>query len=299
MGPPPAVDVVVVTYRCAQLVRECLDSLSRVKTPTLQVCVVDNASGDGTAETVAVEFPSAKLVRNERNRGFAVATNQGIRAGSAPLVLVLNPDARVEESTLYSLLEVLEEHPRIGAIGPRLIRPDGSLDHAARRAFPTVRGALAYFTRFDRVVRGAAQYTAPEVEQGPVDAINGAFMLIRREALDEIGLFDEGYWMYMEDLDLCYRLKQAGWQVWYEPRASAWHLKGGSAGEVRSVRLNAWFHYGMLRFYRKFYAPDRVGAVNLAVYLGIAVKLVLSVLRGWLRRLAGASKPQSAPGAAQ
>ena len=121
------------------------------------------------------------------------------------------------------------------------------------------------------------QYTAPEVEAGPVDAINGAFMLIRRAALDEVGLFDEGYWMYMEDLDLCYRFKAAGWRVLYEPRAVASHLKGGSAGRRRGPRLNAAFHYGMFRFYRKFYAPSRPAYANLAVYAGIAAKLGLSM----------------------
>jgi GT2 family glycosyltransferase len=107
-------------------------------------------------------------------------------------------------------------------------------------------------------------------------------MLIRREALDQVGLFDEGYWMYMEDLDLCYRLKQAGWRVLYEPRAVAGHLKGGSAG-IRGPRLNAAFHYGMLRFYRKFYAPSRPALANLAVYCGIALKLAVSVVANAVR----------------
>ena len=103
-------------------------------------------------------------------------------------------------------------------------------------------------------------------------------MLIRRAALDDVGLFDEGYWMYMEDLDLCYRFQAAGWRVLYEPRAVASHLKGGSAGRHRGPRLNAAFHYGMFRFYRKFYAPSRPAPANLAVYAGIAAKLAFSVV---------------------
>jgi GT2 family glycosyltransferase len=112
-----------------------------------------------------------------------------------------------------------------------------------------------------------------------VDAVNGAFMLIRREALDEVGLFDEGYWMYMEDLDLCWRFKQAGWQTWFEPSVTAIHGKGGSAGSYRSLRLNYAFHYGMFRFYRSHSAPERNPLLNAAVYAGIAVKLAASVVR--------------------
>jgi GT2 family glycosyltransferase len=113
-----------------------------------------------------------------------------------------------------------------------------------------------------------------------VDAINGAFMLIRRRALDEVGLFDEGYWMYMEDLDLCYRFAQAGWRVWYEPSVAVLHTKGGTTGRRRTVRLNYAFHYGMFRFYRKFYARTRSPLVNAVVYAGIAAKLGISVVRG-------------------
>lgn len=275
-----AIDVVIVSYRCADLLRECLRSLRCPQTNrhSLSVYVVDNASGDGTAAVVS-EFPAVELIANSTNRGFAAASNEGIRAGGSPLVLILNPDARIDEDTLDPLLAVLEASPRTAAVGPRLIRPDGSLDHAAKRSFPSVSGSLAYFTGLERLVPAARRYTAPQVDRGPVDAINGAFMLLRRSALEEVGLFDEGYWMYMEDLDLCYRLSRRGWSVWYEPGATAWHVKGGSAGAVRSPRLNAAFHYGMYRFYRKFRAPERSAATNLVVYAGIGAKLGISIAR--------------------
>ena len=295
-----AIDVVIVSYRCADLLRECLGSLEGLpERESMTVYVIDNASADGTAGVVRAEHPGVHLVENATNRGFAAACNQGIRAGAAPLVLILNPDAALSPETLAPLLERLAAEPRVAAVGPMLMRPDGTVDHAAKRSFPTIRGALSYFTGLDRRAPGRAQYTAPEVAHGPVDAINGAFMLVRREALDEVGLFDEGYWMYMEDLDLCYRLGSAGWTVSYEPRSVATHLKGGSSGAVRSARLNAWFHYGMLRFYRKFYAPDRAWAVNAAVYAGIALKLAVSTVRGWAARLFGAAKPPPAAGPAQ
>jgi hypothetical protein len=221
-----------------------------------------------------------ELTAPGRNLGFAAATNLGIRAGSAPYVLALNPDTRVSEGALDRMLAVMESHPEAAVAGCRLLREDGTPDHAAKRSFPTPLSALGHFSGLGRR-RGArgklAAYRAPEVESGPVDAVNGAFMLMRRAALEQVGDFDEGYWMYMEDLDLCYRLAEAGWTTWYEPGATVVHVKGGTAGPHRSPRLNWAFHRGMYRFYRAHYAPDRSWATNALVYAGIAAKLGLAL----------------------
>ena len=195
---------------------------------------------------------------------------------------------------LDRLVEVLDERPEVGICGPRLVREDGTFDHAAKRSFPTPLGALAHFAGMRR-----SQYHAPDVDEGPVDAVNGAFMLMRRRMLDEIGLFDEGYWMYMEDLDLCYRFAQAAWTTWYEPAATVVHVKAGTSGPVRSPRLTRAFHYGMYRFYRKHYAQTRSPLLNGAVYLAIAVKLALSITRNAVLRRLERAKSSSAlhPGA--
>ena len=263
----------VVAYRSRDLVRACLGSLRDAAPATgLATVVVDNASGDGTVEMIRAEFPEVTLVANDRNTGFAAASNRGIRLGSAPYVLALNPDTRVPPGALDRLVEVIEAHPRVGVCGCRLEREDGSFDHAARRSFPTVLGALGHFTgagRGKRAPSALAQYRAPDVDSGEVDAVNGAFMLMRRAALDEVGLFDEGYWMYMEDLDLCFRLGEAGWVTWYEPSVTVTHVKGGTTGGRRDVRLTYAFHRGMLRFYRNHYAPHRSVLVNGVVYAGI------------------------------
>jgi len=276
-----------VTFRGEELVRRCLASLEEVVAAgqPLNVWVVDNASDDGTPQMVAREFGFATLVENSENRGFAAATNQALRLGSAPHVLVLNPDAYIDPETLGPLLSVLEAEPRVAAIGPSLLTADGTPDHAAKRSFPTVRGALSYFSGLDRLVPALRQYAATDLGAGEVDAINGAFMLMRRNALEAAGLFDEGYWMYMEDLDLCKRLWQDGWTIRFEPESVAWHDKGGSAGAIRSPRLNYAFHYGMYRFYRKWEAPGRHAIANLAVYAGIGLKLATSLLRGAVARL--------------
>ena len=179
-------------------------------------------------------------------------------------------------------------------------RPEvGHLRAAARAG-----GRHASTTRRKRVVPDAAQraralhghrpaprragalaaYRAPEVDAGPVDAVNGAFMLMRRSALDEVGLFDEGYWMYMEDLDLCYRFAQAGWVTWYEPSATVVHVKAGTSGRFRGPRLNYAFHYGMYRFYREHYAAQKSRIVNAVVYSGIALKAIGSIINSAAKR---------------
>jgi N-acetylglucosaminyl-diphospho-decaprenol L-rhamnosyltransferase len=281
-------DVVIVSYRSRDLLRDCLASL-RAHPPScpMKVVVVDNASGDGTTEMVAAEHPEVDLVAAPTNLGFAAATNLGATRGDAPYLLALNPDTAVSEGALDAVLATIEAHPEVAVVGPRLLRPDGSLDHASKRSFPTPLSALGHFTGVGRrpgATGSLAAYRAPEVESGPVDAVNGAFMLLRRSAFDRVGGFDEGYWMYMEDLDLSYTLAQEGWGTWYEPAATVMHVKGGTTGGERSVRLNWAFHRGMYRFYRKHYAPDRSWALNGVVYVGIAVKLGTAVVHSLLRR---------------
>jgi N-acetylglucosaminyl-diphospho-decaprenol L-rhamnosyltransferase len=278
----PILDVVIVAYRSRELLRRCLASLREFPASGgMTVRVIDNASGDGTVEMVRRCFPEAHLVPAARNLGFSAASNIGIRRSGAPFVLCLNPDTRVTESALDDLLELMTAHPEIGICGCRLQLEDGTLDHAAKRSFPTPLSSLGHFLAVGRLRSSGplAAYRAPEISRGPVDAVNGAFMLCRRSALDRVGLFDEGFWMYMEDRDLCYRFARAGWVTWYEPTVSVIHVKAGTSGPLRSPRLNYAFHYGMYRFYRKHYARHRSRLTNALIYCGIVVKLAASVVR--------------------
>ena len=286
-------DVVIVSYRCGEMIRRCLQSLrDHAPTAGVRVTVVDNASGDGTADVVRREFPEVRLIALDENVGFSAANNLVLRETKADYVLVLNPDTELRAGTLDALLRLMEANERIGIAGCRLVQEDGTFDHAARRSFPTPASALGHFLRVGRSERAPAAlaaYRAPDVGEGPVDAVNGAFMLMRRAMLDEIGLFDEGYWMYMEDLDLCYRAARAGWITWYEPSVEAVHIKAGTSGHHRRLRLNYAFHYGMYRYYRAHLAPQRGGFVNAVVYVGIGLKFVASATasaaaRAWHRR---------------
>jgi GT2 family glycosyltransferase len=287
---PPGIDVVIVAFRCEALLRDCLESVFEYPPGgPMTVHVVDNASGDGTADMVGREFPQVKLTVNDANAGFARANNPALAAGNAPYALVLNPDTRLTPGALDALIELMEDRQEIGIAGPRLELEDGSFDHASRRSFPTPLSALGHFTGLGRRAGAPevlAAYRAPDIRSGPVDAVNGAFMLIRRRALQQVGAFDTRYWMYMEDLDLCYRFGGAGWQTWFEPSVTVIHVKAGTSGQHRSLRLNRAFHYGMYRFYRDHYAAARPPLVNLAIYAGIAVKLCSAVVRSAVGRLA-------------
>jgi GT2 family glycosyltransferase len=245
----------------------------------LRITVVDNDSGDGTADVVRREFQDVRLIALDENVGFSAANNLVLRETTAEYVLVLNPDTRICEGTLDKLLRLMDANERVGIAGCRLVQEDGTFDHAARRSFPTPASALGHFLRVGRSERAPASlaaYRAPDVGEGPVDAVNGAFMLMRRAMLDEIGLFDEGYWMYMEDLDLCYRAARAGWVTWYEPSVEAVHIKAGTSGHHRRLRVNYAFHYGMYRYYRTHLAGERSAPFNGLVYAGIGLKFLAS-----------------------
>ena len=294
----PLLDIVIVVSAGARaLVRDCLRSLGRhpLTAGPARVHLVDNASRDGTVEMVLAEFPEVELYELGRNAGFCVANNVALRQVSAPYVLLLNPDTEVTEGALDHMVELMRRRPDVGVAGCRLVMRDGSFDHAAKRSFPSPLGALAYFTGLGRLPgagRRLRQYLAPELDErasGEVDAVNGAFMLVRREALEQVGLLDEGYWLYMDDLDWCYRFKRSGWKVWYEGAVTVIHVKGGTtvearrAGRYRGLRHNVAFHRSMGRFYRKFYAGRRP-LLDAAVYAAIGAKLAISVARSTVAR---------------
>jgi N-acetylglucosaminyl-diphospho-decaprenol L-rhamnosyltransferase len=286
----PSLDVVIVSYQCRELLERCLDSLGRhpFTRGEMRVHVVDNASTDGTAELVEQRFPWARLRRLERNVGFSVANNEVLRVADGDLVLLLNPDTEMTAGALDAVSLALEEQPGVGMLGCRLVRDDGSFDHAAKRSFPTPLSALAHFAGVGRRAPAGrlAQYRAPELgehDRGEVDAVNGAFMLVRREALDDVGPLDEGYWLYMEDLDWCFRFHQRGWRVWYEGGVTVVHVKAGTSGRHRRLRQNVAFHRGMARFYRKFHA-GRNPLLDGAVFCGIGAKLAVAVTRSAIAR---------------
>jgi len=281
--PHPDLEVVIVSHGAEGLLRRCLASLeANPPSREMAVTLVDSGSTDSTPDMVAAEFPAVELIR-QGNIGFSAANNIVLRRSEAQFILLLNPDTEVYEGSLDAALARLEDDPAIGMVGVKLVKPSGELDHACKRSFPTPLAALAHFSGLGRregASQSLSQYRASDLgdnDPGEVDAINGAFMLVRREALLAGGPLDEGYWLYMEDLDWCRRFWRAGWKVFYEPAGTVLHVKGGSSGKRRGFRQEVAFHRGMGRFYRRFDAPESPGALNLLVYCGIAAKLLLSL----------------------
>jgi N-acetylglucosaminyl-diphospho-decaprenol L-rhamnosyltransferase len=289
----PELEIAIVSHGAEGLLRRCLGSL-REHPPSaeMRVTVVDSGSPDGTADMVAREFPEVRLLRRS-NIGFSAANNLVLRESDADAVLLLNPDTEVYAGTLDTALARLRSDQRIGMVGVKLVLETGELDHACKRSFPTPLSALAHFTG---IGRGAAapgalsQYRATALgddEAGEVDAVNGAFMLCRAAAVREVGLLDEGYWLYMEDLDWCHRFWDRGWKVFYEPAGVALHVKGASSGGRRRPKQEIAFHRGMARFYRRFEAPSHNPLLNAAVYTGVGAKLALALARTKLSRSTG------------
>ncbi len=286
----PDLEVVIVSHGAEELLRRCLRSLREHPAQgEMRVTVVDSGSPDLTPDMVAREFPEVRLLRRG-NIGFSAANNLVLREDAAGTVLLLNPDTEVYAGTLDAGLARLHADERIGMVGVKLVTESGELDHACKRSFPTPLGALAHFTGIGRANGAAAslsQYRATHLgddEAGEVDAVNGAFMLCRAEAVREVGLLDEGYWLYMEDLDWCRRFWEAEWKVFYEPAGVALHVKGGSSRGRRAAKQEVAFHRGMGRFYRRFEAEERNPLVNAAVYAGIGAKLAVSLARTALSR---------------
>lgn len=279
----PDLEVIVVSHGAQELLRRCLESLERhPPAVTMKVTVVDSGSPDGTPDMVEREFPRVHLVRRE-NVGFSAANNVVLESTDAPFVLLLNPDTEVHEGALDSSLARLRADGSIGMVGCKLVLPEGGIDHAAKRSFPTPIGALVHFTGIgqgDKANGALSQYRATELgddEPGEVDAVNGAYMMVRQEALADVGPLDEGYWLYMEDLDWCRRFWLKGWKVFYDPSGTVMHVKGGSSGKRRGLKQEVAFHRGMGRFYRRFEAADSSPLLNLVVYCGIISKLALSL----------------------
>ena len=286
----PELSIIIVSYQTREHLRNCLRSIfgSRQRT-RYEVRVVDNASTDGSAEMVAREFPAVHLVRNTENVGFARANNQALAEARGEFLLLLNPDTLVPDAALDTCIDFLREHPEAGIVGCRLVRADGSLDLACRRSFPTpfdgfcrATGLSALFPRSRLFARYNLTYL-DEHRTTEVDAVNGAFMLVRAEAARAVGPLDERFFMYMEDLDWCWRFRAAGWKVYYHPAATVVHLKGESGKQRSSEMIRAFFD-SMVLFCRKHYRATPLGRYTYpAVLLGIRTWMVATLLRNALR----------------
>lgn len=243
-----------------------------------EIIVIDSGSSDGTAEFAEKFIISYinngrylnSMVIKSANKGFAAGNNLGIKQARGKYILLLNPDTKLEPNTLRIMLDFMETRPDIGISGCKLVKADGKLDLACRRRFPNPWSSFKRLFLLDN-----RDYNYSNVDENiemEVDSVVGAFLLIRKLVIDKIGLLDESFFMYGEDLDWCWRCKEAGFKVWYFPKAAALHLKGQSS-KLRPVKMLKDFHGAMWIFYKKHYAKKYPLIFNWIVWLAIFGRL--------------------------
>jgi len=280
----PLVSVVIVSHDVKDLLLDCLTAVHEAADVPFEAIVVDNNSRDGSAAAVEESFPSVKVHRMRKDSGFGRAHNAGLDIATGRFVLLLSPEVMLRPGCVGELSDFLLVRPDVGAVSPRLIDPDGRLDEGSRRAFPTP--SLAFYRlvglsrlfphskRFGRYNYGHLSADRPhEIEAG-----SSACLMIRRVAFEKVGRFDPAYFMYGEDLDFCYRLKQGGWKVFYVPAAQAERYTGKPTRR-QSARHRYELHSSMWTFHHKHYADDLPAFGNGLVWAAIWTRW--AALSGW------------------
>lgn len=290
--------IIIVNYNTYTLTKQTIDSVLEKKLKfEYEIMLVDNASQDDSMARLQEDYKELisqgllSITLNDANLGFAKANNIGMRKSKGEYILLLNSDTYVVEDCLQKCMQYIERYNteaaiqgenerKIGALGCKVILPDGTLDHACKRGFPTPKASFYYFLKLhkrDKVKYGL--YDAlhlDENEVGEVDCLMGAFMLMPRHVLDQVGLLDEDFFMYGEDIDLCYRIKEGGYKIMYYPEASIIHYKGGSS-KKRRTKVIYDFHNAMWIFYKKHYIKTYSLWINSLVYVGIWAKYALEI----------------------
>jgi len=296
------VSIVITAYNSKNLLEKCITSIiDSVKNHTYEIIVVDDASTDGTSEMITNIFKdsSIKIIKNQMNVGYVRSNNLGIKSSNAEYVLSLNNDTEVLANAIDKLIDFIDIHPQVGAVGPKLLNSDGSIQLQCRRKFPTPLSAFTYFSGISRLFPMNKFFNSylmsyPD-DQGPieVDSLCGAAMLVRRETIEKVGLMDESYFMYGDDIDWCYRIKKAGWKIYYFPDAEIVHYGGMGGSRKKPFRNIFEFHRSMAVYYKKHYSVSYIFLANWVVYCGIWLKYSIAILQNLLRKdkFVGTKKP--------
>jgi N-acetylglucosaminyl-diphospho-decaprenol L-rhamnosyltransferase len=295
--------VAIVAYHCRDDVLACVESVRRsVQGIDVDVVVADNGSDDGTVAALAEHPAVARVLDLGRNTGFAHASNRAIESGSSRTILLLNPDTTVEPRAIDAMAAFLDEHPDAGVVAPRLVNPDGS-DQQTARAFPTAAAAIfgrrSPLTRLFPRNRWSTRFLTGRDHGGDapfeIDWVSGAALMVPRAVADEVGLLDEGYFLFWEDADWCRRIKDAGYQVWCEPAAVVVHHEGGTRDHGWSTPVVRHFHAGAYRYWRTHHAPQAWNPLRWAAAVGLAARALAIVARERLRRAGDAPAAPPTP----
>ena len=278
--------VVIVNYGTFELTKNTINSILEYSYPfSVEVIVVDNASVDDSLAKLQEYFKDkVKFIASKSNNGFAAGNNQALRIVDSKYVLLLNSDTIVWENTLKDIYSYMENNPDVGACGCQVLLEDNTLDKACKRSFPNVKNS--FFRLFHIPTKSKDDnYNLDDLDDNGVyeiDCLTGAFIFTRKEVLDDIGLLDETFFMYGEDIDLCYRIKKAGWKIVYYGKDKITHFKGASSKKQRPKLIYEFYH-AMYIYYKKHHAEESNFLVNFIVYIGIfllcIVKLFLNIFK--------------------
>jgi len=299
----PNLSIIIVSWNVRDLLQQCLLSIyssnsdelagqsrssifsSEVVPPSIETIVVDNASTDGSAEMVRRAYPQVTLIANADNPGFTGGNNQGIAISRGRYVLLLNPDTKVLDDALARMVAYMDTHPDVGALGPMLINPDGSIQ-SSRRRFPIPATAFLESTTLQtwfprhRLLQNYYILDKPDDAIAQVDWVTGACLLARREALDQVGLLDERYFMYSEELDWCRRAKAGGWKVVYYPAARVVHYGGQSSEQVKDFQI-IQFNRSKIRYFRQYHGTLVAALLRAFLLLNYSYQFSLETTK-WL-----------------
>ena len=273
--------VILVNWNTAAVTCDCLRSVARNladESIEVETIVVDNGSTDDSTARIHAEFPWARLIENQQNVGFARANNQAIEASHGRHVLLLNSDTVVQDGALAALVRHLDAHPGVGAVGARLLNPDGSLQPSCSR-FPTLGRELWRLFHLERLYMRSAyamQGWDPATPR-PVDVVSGACLMVRRPVLQQVGLLDEGYFMYSEEVDLCRRIWNAGWEIHWTPSARVVHFGGQSSQQMAEAMFLQLYRSKVL-YFRRHHGPAAAAAYKWILAAASVARLALSPL---------------------
>lgn len=283
------VSIIIVNYNAGALLSRCVES---VLAQSDEIIIVDNASADYSTDAVAFAWPRVRIIKNDQNLGFAAACNVAVRVASAPFLLFLNPDSSLKPGGLVQLLDTMLADKRVGMVGGLLTNPDGTEQGGGRRAVPTpwrsfVRafGLHRFQNRWPKLFFDFHLHKQPLPDLPiEVEAISGACMLVRREAVADVGLWDEDYFLHCEDIDWCMRFRQKGWKILFVPSVRVTHALGGCS-RGRPIFVEWHKHKGMMRFYRKFFRHQYPGVLMWLVTLGIWLRFGLVAVHLMAKRI--------------
>ena len=283
-SPSPTLSIIIVSWNVRELLRACLASIAPVRADiALEVIVIDSGSADGTPAMVREAFPWVTLIARPDNVGFPRGNNIGIRRARGDRLFLLNPDTVVVGDALSTLVNYLDNHPDVGVVGPQLRYPGGAVQ-SSRRRFPTLATAFWESTWLEsraprRVLDRYHVRDRPDDAVSEVDWLVGAALMVRRDVVDEVGLLDEAYFMYSEELDWCYRIRQAGWRVVYLPEAEVIHHEGKSSEQAVTAR-HVNFQRAKLRFFRKYHGRAAATSLRLFLLASYAWQIILEGTKG-------------------